>query len=130
MRAVNAPLRRGCTPRAPHPLAATIGHLLGALKALRATIPELPDKGKGGLLYRGLRAFEVGDDFLERGGVELGFGCVTNERAAALTDAMRGGADAVVLLKLRVVTPAADETRDPQGLHLAEGLTRSQGIVH
>jgi Leucine-rich repeat (LRR) protein len=101
-RCVNGPLRRGCTPEAPHPLPALVGHLCTALAALRESTVELPDKGRGHA-FRCVADFDLGgSDFLERGGIELGMASATSDRNSAIRDASRGGADAVVLLKIRL----------------------------
>ena len=104
---INGPLRRGCTRQTPHPLPATAGHLLSALAQLRATIRELPDKGKG-FLFRGARTLSSDsllDELLERGACERAVVSVTSDRLSAFKDVAKDGkqnTDAVVLLKLRV----------------------------
>ena len=62
-----------------------------------------PDKGKGGFLFRGCRAFEIDDELLERGGCERCVGLATSDRLSAFKEAARdGSAGGIVLLKIRV----------------------------
>ena len=101
-RSINTPLIVGCTEEKPHPLPALVGHLVSALKQLRSKAKELPFKGKGGHLFRGMRDLDVSEEFIERGGCERGLISALSDRANAVRDAARlDEAPSIVLLKIK-----------------------------
>ena len=79
-RSLNAPCRDTSQTRAAHPLAATVACLSQGIKKLRAVGASSADANKPLTLWRGLADLRITDEFMERGGTELG--CMSTSAAA------------------------------------------------
>ncbi len=104
-RGINGPLRAGCSADRPHPYAATVAILIEALARLRraaaaASTASLAHASTAALanppppapaaaaslptLWRGMCDMPLTDEFLQRGGCELGFLSASTHRAVAV----------------------------------------------
>jgi len=126
-RTINCALRDGCSAARPHPFPALVAHLAEAIKQLRSVGATPP------CLWRGVRDFEAGDEFLQRGGTEMAPLSTTADRRVAEEYALRLNAwRATVLFRLKVPTllqcgadisfcscfPGEREYLFPPGVHL------------
>jgi hypothetical protein len=106
-RTINNPLRDGCSTERPHPYPATVAQLTTAISALRKVheIRRAADPNAEGhptVLYRGVRDFDISDEFKARGGTELAVMSTTRDRAVAEEYATKDGASFSLLFELKV----------------------------
>lgn len=64
-RSINKPLRDGCSESRPHPLPSLVANLSHALSSLR--VHGATGSSGGSILWRGVRDFDLSDEFKERG---------------------------------------------------------------
>jgi len=102
-RSINKPLRDGCSEGRPHPFPALVANLSAGLSSLRGngtTGGDMCTPRGGRVLWRGVRDFDLSDEFKERGGTELAPMSTSMSQSVAAEYATRNNARYSLLLRL------------------------------
>jgi len=104
---INKPLRDGCSETRPHPfpsLVANLSHALSSLRVHAAAGADTCTPRGGRVLWRGVRDFDLSEEFKERGGTELAPMSTTASQTVATEYATRNNAQHSLLLRLNAST--------------------------